>query len=183
MIELGFLHLADELPGVGAEALDVAPLSLGIDRVHGQGTLARAAGATENGHLVAGNIDVDALEVVLPGAADSNHRGLLDAASRFGCGRRTLPGSCRGMAVEQVVQCFARVRVLAPSNLLGRSGDDDPATLAAAFRAEVDDPIGRLDHVQVVLDDQHGVARVDEIVQHLQQQLDVGEVQPGGRLV
>ncbi len=39
------------------------------------------------------------------------------------------------------------------------------------------------DHVQIVLDDQHRVAGVDEVVQHLEQQLDVGEVQPGRRLV
>ena len=48
---------------------------------------------------------------------------------------------------------------------------------------EVDDPVGRLDDLEVVLDDEHGVAGVDEVVQHLQQQLDVGEVQAGGRLV
>ena len=37
--------------------------------------------------------------------------------------------------------------------------------------------------VQVVLDHQHRVAGVDEVVQHLEQQLDVGEVQAGRRLV
>ena len=60
---------------------------------------------------------------------------------------------------------------------------DDPAAAVAAFGAEVDDPVGRLDDVEVVLDDQHRVAGVDEVVQHLQQQLDVGEVQAGRRLV
>ena len=34
-----------------------------------------------------------------------------------------------------------------------------------------------------MLDDQHGVAGVREGVQHFQEQLDVGEVQAGGRLV
>ena len=48
---------------------------------------------------------------------------------------------------------------------------------------EVDDPVGRLDDLGIVLDHQHRVAGVDEVVQHLQQQLDVGEVQAGGRLV
>ena len=40
MFQTRFGHLADELPGVGTEALDVAALSLGIDRVHGEGCLA-----------------------------------------------------------------------------------------------------------------------------------------------
>ena len=72
---LRLLHLADELPGVGAEAFDVAPLALGIDRVHGQRGLARSARPAADGQLVAGNIDVDVLEVVLPGAADLDEAG------------------------------------------------------------------------------------------------------------
>ena len=86
VIELGLLHLADELPGVGAEAFDVAPLAFGVDRVHGQRALARSARAAADGQLVAGNIDVDALEIVLPRAAD------LDAIVGH-CGDRL---SCRG---------------------------------------------------------------------------------------
>ena len=54
----------------------------------------------------------------------------------------------------------------------------------AAFGAEIDDPIGRLDDLEVVFHDEDRIARVDEIVQHAQQQFfDIGEVQPGGRLV
>ena len=77
VIDLRLLHLADELPGVGAEAFDVAPLALGIDRVHGQRGLARAARPAADGQPVAGNVDVDALEIVLLRAADLDelHRG------------------------------------------------------------------------------------------------------------
>ena len=53
----------------------------------------------------------------------------------------------------------------------------------AALGAEVDDPVGLLDHVEVVLDHEHRVARVDQPLQHLEQLLDVGEVQAGRRLV
>ena len=52
-----------------------------------------------------------------------------------------------------------------------------------ALGPQVDDPVGRLDHLDVVLDHQHGIARGHETVQHVQQQLDVGEVQAGGGLV
>src|SRR5207237_6433081 len=48
---------------------------------------------------------------------------------------------------------------------------------------EVDDVVGGLQHIQVVLDDYHRVAGVDEPVQHAEQLLHGGEVQPGSRLV
>ena len=60
---------------------------------------------------------------------------------------------------------------------------DDFAAAAAAFGAEIDQPVGRLDDVQVVLDHDDRVAGVDEAVQHLQQLVDVVEVQSGGRFI
>ena len=57
-----------------------------------------------------------------------------------------------------------------------------PAAVAA-LRPHVDHPVGGLDDVQVVFDHQHGVARVGEALQDVEQLLDVGEVQAGGRLV
>ena len=51
-------------------------------------------------------------------------------------------------------------RVARPLQLRRAFGDDVPAP--TALGAEVDDPVGRLDHVEVVLDDEDGVALVDE---------------------
>ena len=68
-------------------------------------------------------------------------------------------------------------------NFFRRAGADDPAAAGASFGPEIDEPIGRFDDIEIMLDHEHRVARVGEIVQHLQQHLDVGEVQPGGRLV
>ena len=68
-------------------------------------------------------------------------------------------------------------------HLLGRALGHDAPAASAALGAQVDDPVGRLDDVEVVLDDDDGVAVVDEPVQHLQQLLDIGEVQAGGGLV
>ena len=45
------------------------------------------------------------------------------------------------------------------------------------------EPVGLLDHVEVVLDHEHRVAGVDQPLEHLEQLLDVGEVQAGRRLV
>ena len=44
-------------------------------------------------------------------------------------------------------------------------------------------PVGGLDHLEVVLDHHHGVALLDQRVQHLQQLAHVLEVQAGGGLV
>jgi hypothetical protein len=53
----------------------------------------------------------------------------------------------------------------------------------AAFRAEVDDPVGGADHVEVVLDHEQRVAGGEQLAEGAQQLGDVVEVQAGGRLV
>ena len=44
MVHVGLVHLPEELPRVGGEALDVAPLALGVDGVESQGRLAAPRG-------------------------------------------------------------------------------------------------------------------------------------------
>ncbi|MCH8961576.1 MAG: AMP-binding protein, partial [Bacteroidetes bacterium] len=53
----------------------------------------------------------------------------------------------------------------------------------AALRADVDDPVGGLHHVEIVLDHYDGVARLDQLVQHLQKLAHILEMQTGRRLV
>ena len=53
-------------------------------------------------------------------------------------------------------------------DVLGRAfGDDQPAA-AAALRTEVDQPVGGLDDVEVVLDDEDGVPLVDQSLQYFE---------------
>ena len=59
----------------------------------------------------------------------------------------------------------------------------DAAAAIAALGAEVQDPVGGLDHLQIVLDHHHGVARVHQGVQHFQQLAHVLEMQARGGLV
>src|ERR1700748_3111114 len=68
-------------------------------------------------------------------------------------------------------------------DLLGRAFGYHLAAGGAAFGADVDDPVGGFDDVEIVLDDDHGVAAVDEFVQHFEELVDVGEVQPSGGFV
>ncbi len=75
VLELRLGHLGNELPGIGAEAFDVAALALGINRVHRQRRLARSAHPATHGHSVARNVDVDPFQVMLLGAADADARG------------------------------------------------------------------------------------------------------------
>src|SRR4030095_10093406 len=68
-------------------------------------------------------------------------------------------------------------------DLLRRTGSDEIAAAFAAFRPQVDDPIGALDHLQVVFNHNYRIARVSQLHQHLQQFLNVGEMQSGRRLI
>ena len=51
------------------------------------------------------------------------------------------------------------------SNLFRRPDRDDLATGIPAFRPHIDDPIGRLDDVEVVLDDEERAAAFDELAE------------------
>src|SRR5512133_97590 len=62
------------------------------------------------------------------------------------------------------------------------SGDNLPATISTV-RTEVDDPIGGLDHVEIVLDDEHRVSSIDESMQYVEQHANVFEVQTSRGLV
>ncbi len=57
------------------------------------------------------------------------------------------------------------------------------STGGAAFGAEVDDPVGGLDDIQVVLNDDQRITRVHEFVQDGEQFLDVVKVEPGRRFI
>src|SRR5690606_36338033 len=77
----------------------------------------------------------------------------------------------------------AGVAVGVGGDVLGGAFGDQLATAAAALGAHVEHPVGGLDDVEVVLDDDDGVAGVDDALQDAQQLADVLEVQARGRLV
>ena len=68
-VDVGLVHLAQELPGVGGQRLDVAALALGEDRVEGQARLAGPGQPGEHDQSVAGKVERDVLEVVLTRSA------------------------------------------------------------------------------------------------------------------
>ena len=80
-------------------------------------------------------------------------------------------------------QVLAGVGRRAGGHGLRRPGADQGAAAGAALRSQVDEPVGGLDHVQVVLDDQHRVSGVHQPLQNLQQLLHIVGVQARGGLV
>src|SRR5205807_1294178 len=72
---------------------------------------------------------------------------------------------------------------LVRGDLLRRSDREQFTAAVAAFGAEVDDVVGGFDQLDVVLDDQDGVAAVDEVAEGLDELGDVGVMEAGGRLV
>ena len=87
------------------------------------------------------------------------------------------------IAFQQWFQVVTGVRLRHFGNLLRRAHCDDLATLRTASWPQVYQPVGRLDHIKVVLDHHHGIAVVSQAVQYVQQLLNIREVQASGRLV
>src|SRR5690625_1972670 len=69
-IDVRFVHDAQELPGVGREALDVAALSFGVDGVESQRRFAGPRHSREDYEAIAWELNVDTLKVVLACTAD-----------------------------------------------------------------------------------------------------------------
>ncbi len=64
-----------------------------------------------------------------------------------------------------------------------RALGDDLAAGLAAIGAEVENPVGRRDHVEIMLDYDHRVAGLHETPEGLQENLDITEMKARGRLV
>ena len=73
-VDVGAVYLTEELARVGRERLDVASLPLGEDRVEREGGLSRPRKAREDDHGVARDLDIDVLQVVHAGTADTQAR-------------------------------------------------------------------------------------------------------------
>src|SRR5437868_3394985 len=91
--------------------------------------------------------------------------------------------SRRRLAGEVRAQVFPGVAGFDRGDLVGRAGRDDMAAGITPLGAEIDDPIGGLDDLQIMLDDEHRVPRRDQRMQHFEQFLHILEMQSGRRLV
>ena len=76
-----------------------------------------------------------------------------------------------------------RITLLHRRHLLRRAFGHDHSALDATFGAEVDDPVGGLDDVEIMFDHDHAVALLDEAVEDFEELADVVEMEAGGGLV
>ena len=181
-VDVGLRHDVQELARVGRQAVDVPALPLGVEDVEGERGLARAGKPGHHDQAVARQLEAHVLQVVLAGADDT------DAAVSAARRRRVVHlGGERGprppAVAEDLGQVAAGVRAGRARDRLRRPGGDQAAAGVAALGSEVDHPVGALHHLEVVLDHDERVAALDEPREAAEQPLDVGEVQPGGRLV
>src|SRR5437867_2569499 len=84
---------------------------------------------------------------------------------------------------EDAGQGLAGVGFFRAGDKFGRALGDDAAAAFAAFGAEVDNPVGLFDDVEVVLDDEDGVTEIDEALQDREKFSNIVEMQAGGGLV
>jgi hypothetical protein len=84
-VDVGLVHLTEELARIRRQRLDVAPLALGVDRIEGKRGLARPRDAREHDERVAREVEMDVSEVVLAGATDDKPSRRL---AKGGCGHR-----------------------------------------------------------------------------------------------
>ena len=80
------------------------------------------------------------------------------------------------------VFCFFP-RFAVGGDIFGRAGDDDLSAVLARLGADVDDPVGRFDHVQIMFDHDDGIAEIDQPIQHVEELGDIGKMQSGRRLI
>ena len=85
-VHVGLVHLAQELPRIRRQRLDIAALSLGVDRVERQRALARAGKPGQHDQPVPRQVEVHVLEIVLARSRDDDpfgHARTLAPADRF----------------------------------------------------------------------------------------------------
>src|SRR4051812_24429938 len=84
---------------------------------------------------------------------------------------------------ENRTQVSSGVRRLHACDLLRRAHRDDRSAILAAFGPQIDDEVGRLDHVQIVLDHEERVPGLEQLPESRQELRDVVEMKTGRRLV
>ena len=161
--------------GIVRAGLAFAAVQVAIERldqdVADQRTFARAGNAGDADQRPERNLDVDVLQVVVPGAAN---------AERFVADGR----GAAGTAIVSSPERYWPVRLRGSRAIaVGRTHGHDLAAAHAGARAEVDDVVGRAHRVFVVLDHDHRVALVAQLGQRVEQPIVVAWMQADRGLV
>ena len=87
LFHIRLFHLAQELTGIGGQGFHISALALRVNGIEGQGGLAAARQAGQDDQLVAGDGQVDSLQVMLSGAFDPDTVLFIDQFSAQLIGR------------------------------------------------------------------------------------------------
>ena len=175
---------------------DLGPMQLAsqgaVKNLVHQGAFARAADARYDDESAERESNVEILEVVLPGALDKQHRraeprkGPEDgsqARSPAPHGARLAPPGRRHrnrLLAAEILPCQRSFRT---QHLLRRSLCCDFAALIAGAGAEVQQVVGRTDHIAVVFHQDQRVAQVTQVMQGFEEPEIVAWMQADGRFV
>src|SRR5262249_25228915 len=85
--------------------------------------------------------------------------------------------------LQQRCEIFSSVTPRRLRNLFRRPLRQNLSSTLPAFGTKVDDPIGRLNHVEIVLNDQQRIAGIAQPEQHFEQFGHVVKMQPSRRLI
>ena len=181
-IDVRFRRGLHELARVRIERFKIAALAFGEHDVERERALAAARNSGDDREHVARNLDVDAFEIVFARVVDAN--GLRGEGREARVKREGLTGGHIGHRLSGqrsfvFTQCFARMRRRMRFDVIGFSDRDDFAARIAAFGTEIDDPVGRADHVEIVLDHDQRMTGRDQLTKRAQQLRDVVEMQAG----
>src|SRR5678816_1916671 len=97
--------------------------------------------------------------------------------------RYPLPSLSLCMTAKHWTEKLAGIGLFHFSNVLGRSTGDNQPAAQSAVGAKIDDPVSRLDDIQIVLDNEHRITPLHQSVQHVEQHPDILKMQARGGLV
>ena len=143
----------------------------GIENVVHQRALAGARDSRDSDEHTEGDLDVDVFEIVLGRPSDPK-----TVPRRLATLRGNLDTHLSG-------KIPAGERPLLMRELVGGPGADDLPSVHARARAEIDDVIGRLDGLPIVLHDDYRIAHVAQVAERGQKACVVAGVKADGGLV
>ena len=147
-------------------------MAFGVDSVHGHRSFAAPALAAEHRHLVARQGQIDVLQIVL---LRTDHMDVLQGetpCNRFLGLYRSLFFLCLGfrigslVGVEVFFQGGPGMRFLLLGDSLWSALTKDRSATGTSLRPHVDNPVGSLNEVEVMFDDDDRVAEVDQTLKH-----------------
>lgn len=160
------LHVADdavEVAGLDARVEEHAPQRR-IEYSLGQRRFAAAADSRDAGHHAQRNPHVDIAQVVLAGAFYDD---------------RTAPSAFRGGRGDRAAarQVIRRQAFFVFQKLRQRTAENHFAAVVTRLGTYVHDVVGGADHLFLVLDDDHRVAQIAQLPEHLDKPVRVARMQ------